>query len=147
MMPIETIKSNFSNTIVKICVEDVHKLTNKIMCPLYHALDQAIEIMEETLFSYNSVGKCIKGTGVAVCHDDNYDEEVGCEIAFRKAKLNANIKKRNLLRRCYRLYKNALKELISEDEKLTKYINNDMEALKEFNPEYKIKVDTNPLSE
>ena len=60
------------------------------------------------------------------------------DIAFMKAKLNANFKKRNFLRRVYNEYVNVLILLNKEMQKIDDYIDYDVKGIRTYNPEYLI---------
>ena len=63
-------------------------------------------------------------------------EEIGNDIAFMKAKLNANIKKHNILCRIYNEYLNVKDLLDTELFIIDQYIRDDLYRLRKYNPEY-----------
>ena len=132
MFPIKTIEKE--NVVVKICTEDIHKITNlitrevnEVRCDIFDILDT--QYPDDTMIN----------AGVAKCSDDdNFDLNVGREIAFRKVKLYANLKKKKLFGRVIRRLMKSVKVYLKEIDKLDSYINKDVEALRAYNPKYEI---------
>lgn len=132
MFPIKTIEKE--NVVVKICTEDIHKITNlitrevnEVRCDIFDILDT--QYPDDTMTN----------AGVAKCSDDdNFDLNVGREIAFRKVKLYANLKKKKLFGRVIRRLMKSVKVYLKEIDKLDSYINKDVEALRAYNPKYEI---------
>lgn len=124
--------------ITKICVEDIYKLLNRLLEPVnksYSEIDEILDSCYQECDGYE--GEFIIGRGTSKpCNDDSFNENIGNEIAFRKAKLNANVKKFKLV---YKIYK-ALGPLVStvSDEliRLSKYMSKDVEAIRKYNPQY-----------
>ena len=137
-MPIETTREG--NKITKVCVEDVYKMVNRVIGAMDKAYNSSVEILDSIHKEVNGYeGELIIGTGVSQpCLTDAFDEEIGTNIAFMKAKLNANLKKRNLLYRIYNKYVDVLDSLDTEIEKIDNYINMDLEGIRRHNPEYLI---------
>jgi len=135
-MPIKTIKEG--NKITKVCVEDVYRLMNRIIDIMDKTHNDAVDIIDsvnKTVEEYE--GSLIVGTGISQpCLTDAFDEEIGNNIAFMKAKLNANIKKRNILCRIYNNYAKALEKLDDEFTKIDFYIKMDLNNLRVYNPDY-----------
>ena len=135
-LPIETTKEGYKTT--KVCVEDCYKLINKIYESLNRSYNKSVEILEGVHKKYNEYeGELIIGTGISQpCLKDAYDEEIGSSIAFMKAKLNANMKKRNILFRLLRtkfIVVNAIeREICNLDDKIAL----DLDGLRKYNPEY-----------
>ena len=142
-LPINTTREG--DKITKVCVEDVYKMVNR----MYEAMDKAynnsvdiIESIKKKYYPENEVnvvydGYLVEGTGTSQpCNDDVFDEETGMNIAFMKAKLNANIKKYNIVRRVHNEYINALIKFGDEMDKILDYIYKDIDGIREFNPEY-----------
>lgn len=137
-MPIETTREG--NKITKVCVEDVYKMVNRVIEAMDKAYNSSVEILDSIHKEVNGYeGELIIGTGISQpCLTDAFDEEIGTNIAFMKAKLNANLKKRNLLYRIYNKYVDVLDSLDTEIEKVENYINMDLEGIRRHNPEYLI---------
>ena len=137
-MPIETTREG--NKITKVCVEDVYKMVNRVIEAMDKAYNNSVEILDSIHKEVNGYeGELIIGTGISQpCLTDAFDEEIGTNIAFMKAKLNANLKKRNLLYRIYNKYVDVLDSLDTEIEKVENYINMDLEGIRRHNPEYLI---------
>lgn len=137
-MPIETTREG--NKITKVCVEDVYKMVNRVIEVMDKAYNNSVEILDSIHKEVNGYeGELIIGTGISQpCLTDAFDEEIGTNIAFMKAKLNANLKKRNLLYRIYNKYVDVLDSLDTEIEKVENYINMDLEGIRRHNPEYLI---------
>lgn len=140
-LPIETTREG--DKITKVCVEDVYKMINKIYDAMNKSYNESEEILESVKKKYwtdSNVyydGYLIVGTGVSQpCNDDVFDEETGMNIAFMKAKLNANIKKHNVLRRIYNSYINTIVVIGTELDKISEYINMDIDNIREYNPDY-----------
>lgn len=137
-MPIETTREG--NKITKVCVEDVYKMVNRVIEAMDKAYNSSVEILDSIHKEVNGYeGELIIGTGISQpCLTDAFDEEIGTNIAFMKAKLNANLKKRNLLYRIYNKYVDVLNSLDTEIEKVENYIDMDLEGIRKHNPEYLI---------
>ena len=101
-LPIRT--SREGNKITKVCVEDIYKMINRIGAAeersakewneIWESLDKDVEDVDGNVVN----GCLVVGTGISQPNiKDAFDETVGNNIAFMKAKLNANFKKRNIL--------------------------------------------------
>ena len=137
-LPIETTREG--NKITKICYEDIYKILTRIDNALYKVTNQIIDIEESALYIDDEKNESwlIKGVGVSQpCEGDVFDEETGNRIAFMKAKLNANIKKHNLLMRIYKaVHRLMINQLNEELDKIDDLIMMDLNNLREFNPDY-----------
>lgn len=143
-MPIETYREGEKTT--KICVEDVYKMINRIQDAMYKALNESQEILDSVEKTYwpgntndntNYHGSLIIGKGVSEpCDGDKYDEAVGNEIAFRKAKLNASHKKYNIVRRIYNKYIDFMDALDEEFGRILPYIDMDLDGIRKYNKDY-----------
>lgn len=135
-LPIKTIKEG--DKITKICVEDIYKVLNRVMDSLNRSYDKSIDIIDSVFKDYeDSEGELIIGTGVSQpCGGDVFDETIGNEIAFRKAKLNANIKKHALLVRIFKQWFKAFDQLDEELNKIDIFISKDLKGIRKYNPEY-----------
>lgn len=135
-LPIETTREG--NKITKVCVEDVYKMLNRIIEAMDKAHNNAIDIIDSIHKEYGDYeGSLIIGTGISQpCMTDAFDEEIGNNIAFMKAKLNANLKKMNIIRRVWNEYGNVLKTLDKESQKIAEYVVKDVEGVRLYNPEY-----------
>jgi len=140
-LPIET--SREGNKIAKVCVEDVYKMINRINSSIEKANKNVEDILESTHIKYWSdnntyyEGNLIVGTGTSQpCITDSFDEEIGNDIAFMKAKLNANLKKYKLITKILTEYDKMCKEISKEYEKINSYILFDLFRIRIYNPDY-----------
>lgn len=139
-LPIETIRDG--NKITKICVEDVTKMLNRIK----HAMNVSYSNMSSHIHSIDkrykgASGPLVVGKGVSQpCFTDAFDEEIGNNIAFMKAKLNANIKKYKLLQKILKEQLKLQDAIHNELSKLASYITLDIEGIKKHNPDYHITI-------
>lgn len=142
MLPIEV--SREGDQITKVCVEDIYKLQNRIIATVDKAYNNIQDIINSINKSYLTAnedvvsGELIVGTGKSQpCGGDVFDEAIGNEIAFRKAKLSANIKKLRYLHRILNeLAKAELKVYNEEIEPLTKYCMQDTAEIQKYNPDF-----------
>ena len=102
------------------------------------AYNNSVDIIDSIHKEYNDYeGELIVGTGVSQpCMSDAFDEEIGNNIAFMKAKLNANIKKHNFLCRIWNEFDRALAEIDKEINKVDDYIYLDLAGIRHHNPDY-----------
>ena len=132
-IPIETVRDG--NKITKVCVEDVYKMLNRVIVPL----DKARDLCDWEDKEYGEAyGSLIIGRGTSQpCMTDAFDEEIGNNIAFMKAKLSANIKKRRLLERVVDcVIDEVLVALREEIDKIDDLIDMDLRGIRRHNPEY-----------
>lgn len=145
-MPIKTNREG--NKITKVCVEDFYKIVNRIAYAEQRSAEKWNEIwdsFDKTIVDHegnNITGCLVIGTGISQPNiKDAFDEEIGNNIAFMKAKLNANMKKRNAL---FKLYNAAYITIDAIDEEIAKVddlIALDLKNLRQHNPEYLSKLD------
>lgn len=130
--PIKTIKEG--NKITKICVEDIYKTLNRIIRPL----EKTRDICDEADKDYEDCeGSLIIGVGRSQpCMRDAFDEEIGNNLAFIKAKLNANLKKRKLIIRVWKQLVETLMATEKEIDKVEELIEMDIDGVRKHNPEY-----------
>lgn len=135
-LPIKTIKKGEKTT--KVCVEDIYKMLNRIIDSMDKTYNNSIDIINSVNKTYDKyTGELIIGTGVSQpCNGDVYDEEIGNNIAFMKAKLNANLKKRNILYRIWNEYTKIFDTLNKELIKIDNYVDMDIKNIRKYNPEY-----------
>lgn len=142
MLPLETKREG--DKITKVCVEDVYKIINRVYEAMDKAYNNSSEILDSIHKTYESVdgkyeGELIIGTGIAQpCKDDVFDEEIGNEIAFKKAKLNANEKKINLLERVYKEQNKVSNLILKELSRLDSYVERDIKDIRHYNPDFRI---------
>lgn len=141
MLPIKTIKNGESTT--KIIVEDVYKTVNAVYEALDKCYNNSSNILDSVHRQYtNDEGETYEGELIVTagisepCHGDVYDEEIGNEIAFRKAKVKANLRKNRILKRIVNELCTCIKTTLNEAEKTYKYLNMDIKALRKYNPDY-----------
>lgn len=135
MYPIKTFVGK--NTVVKVCTEDVSKIVKNVRS-LLQELNLCIEEMfYNNWYSDSKNGFYIESKGKAVCDDkDEFDLETGEEIAFRKVKLIANIKKFRMLSRIINKVNDILDSLIDLRTRYAEYITKDQIALEKYNPDF-----------
>ena len=138
MYPIKTFVKD--NTVVKVCVEDAHRLINAVHLIAKDAYSKTLDLVGG-FYSDKYDGYYIETKGKAVCgNDDNFDEEIGNEIAFRKMKIAANIRKVHLIRGAIRVLESQIKQLYVLLDKFERFIEKDSEALKAHNPKSTVTV-------
>ena len=141
-LPIETIHDGEKTT--KICVEDMYKAVtrvvnayNKFVEYAYSALTYDCIKDVDTESNGTWTGCLVVGRGVSQpCHEDVYDEQVGNNIAFMKAKLNANIKKWNFFVKLWNQNVKFSDALDTEIKKIENNIKLDLEGVRNYNPDY-----------
>ena len=135
-LPIQTIREG--EKITKICVEDVYKILNRLVDSINRNYEKSMDIVDSVYKDYGDyAGELIVGTGISQpCSGDQFNELIGSEIAFRKAKLNANLKKRNLLIRIFKQWFKAIGQFEEELNKIDNFIIKDLEGIRKYNPEY-----------
>ena len=140
-LPIETTRDG--NKITKVCVEDVYKIMNRVIEAMDKAHNNSVDIINSVDKKYVSnddseyFGSLVIGRGVSQpCLTDAFDEEIGNDIAFMKAKLNANIKKHNLLTKVWNEFDKLLDIIDIDLSKVDNYICDDLMRLRQYNPEY-----------
>ena len=135
--PIET--KCEGNKITKVCVEDVYKMLNRIIekqnvtADLLESLHKTVETTDGALVP----GEFIVGTGISQpCLTDAFDEEIGSNIAFMKAKLNANLKKYRFLTKVWNSLIKTLYAVDDEFDRVSEMILMDLDGIRKHNPEY-----------
>lgn len=135
--PIKTVREG--NKITKVCVEDVYKMLNRIIekqnvtADLLESLHKTVETEEGALVP----GEFIIGTGISQpCLADAFDEEIGSNIAFMKAKLNANLKKYRFLGKVWNSLIKTLDTVDDEFDRVSEMILMDLDGVRKHNPEY-----------
>ena len=87
-------------------------------------------------------GCLVVGRGISQPNiKDVFDEEIGNNIAFMKAKLNANMKKRNILRKLWNAAMITIDAIDEEWAKIDEMVAMDLHNLRQYNPEYLEKLD------
>lgn len=140
-LPIETIREG--NKITKICVEDVYKIINRVQEAMNKSYNNAVDILDSIHKEYGDYeGELIIGTGISQpCLNDAFDEEIGNNIAFMKAKLNANIKKHNFLVRVLNEIFKVVDAIDIELEEVDNYILLDLRGIRLHNPDYLLNIE------
>lgn len=136
-MPIET--TRVGDEITKVCVEDVYKIINRITNIMDKHYNNSMEILDSIHKTYGEYeGELIIGKGVSKpCEGEEFNEDIGNDIAFIKAKLNANIKKHNFIVGVYKEFFDAMQEIDFELAKVDDYIRMDLYQMRNnYNPEY-----------
>lgn len=136
-LPIKTVREG--NKITKVCVEDVYKMLNRIIekqnitADLLESLHKTVETTDGALVP----GEFIIGTGISQpCLTDAFDEEIGSNIAFMKAKLNANLKKYHFLTKVWNSLIKTLDAVDDEFDRVSEMILMDLEGVRKHNPDY-----------
>lgn len=140
-LPIVTTVNGF--TTQKVVVEDVYKMSNRIIEASTRCYNKIMDIINSIHKTYTDPegdeyeGELIIGTGTSTpCEGDLYDDKIGNEIAFKKAKLKANMQKFKKLIQVAKAL-DALHSVVwKEIDKVTYLTNMDIEALKEYNPNF-----------
>lgn len=141
-LPIETTIEGEKTT--KVCVEDMYKAVNRVIKSYNkfidyaeQAFDEVDQVKVETRDNGTWKGCLVVGRGISQpCHGDVYNEQIGHDIAFMKAKLNANIKKWNFF---VKLWNQNLKLSSAIDNEIKRIETNillDLDGVREYNPEY-----------
>ena len=145
-MPIQTVRDG--NKITKVCVEDIYKMLNRISDAEERSAEKWNEVWnsvdkELTDANGDTVKGClIVGTGISQPNiKDAFDEEIGNNIAFMKAKLNANFKKRNVLLKLWNSVMITIDAIDDEIYKIDNMIWMDFYNLRKHNPAYLKKLD------
>lgn len=135
-LPIETKREG--DKITKICVEDSYKFLNRIIEPLNKMYNNVADITDSLHQEYgNYEGEFIIGVGVSEpCSGDQFNEEIGNEIAFRKAKLKANLKKYRILDRTFKELDKFYSTLVTEINTIEKYLSDDIYAIRQYNEDF-----------
>lgn len=139
--PIQT--SRDGNKITKVCVEDFYKMINRISEAENRSAEKWNELydsLEKTVTNSKGeelTGCLVVGTGVSQPNiKDAFDEQIGNNIAFMKAKLNANMKKRNILLKFWNAAMITVDAIDDEIAKIDDLIGMDLYNLRQHNPEY-----------
>lgn len=136
-LPITTVREG--NKITKVCVEDVYKMLNRIIekhnitADLLESLHKTVGTKEGTPVS----GEFIIGVGTSQpCLTDAFDEEIGSNIAFMKAKLNSNLKKYRFLTKVWNSLIKTLDTMEDEFDHVSEMILMDLDGIRNYNPDY-----------
>jgi len=139
-LPIKT--SREGNKITKVCVEDVYKMINRVQEGMNRAYNNTVDVMDSLHKEIETedgpvVGEFIIGTGISQpCMKDAFDEEIGSNIAFMKAKLNASIKKHNFLMKALKQWLGIIRTFDEEFVRVESKIIMDLNGIRRHNPEY-----------
>ena len=144
--PIQTIREG--NKITKICVEDFYKMINRIgaaedrSAEKWNEIWDSLDVDVENGQGEVGNGCLIIGKGISQPNiKDAFDEEIGNNIAFMKAKLNANMKKRNVLIKLWNAAMITIDAIDDEINKVDSKIASDLRLLRHYNPSYLDKLD------
>jgi hypothetical protein len=104
-----------------------------VTADLLESLHKTVETTDGALVP----GEFIVGTGISQpCLTDAFDEEIGSNIAFMKAKLNANLKKYRFLDKVWNSLIKTLDAVDDEFHRVSEMILMDLEGVRKHNPEY-----------
>ena len=135
--PIKTVREG--NKITKVCVEDVYKMVGRIV-EKHNATAELLESLHKTVETEDGAlvpGEFIIGTGISQpCLADAFDEEIGSNIAFMKAKLNANLKKYRFLTKVWNSLIKTLDTVDDEFDRVSEMILMDLDGVRKHNPDY-----------
>jgi hypothetical protein len=136
-MPIKTVREG--NKITKVCVEDVYKMLNRII-EKQNITAELLESLHKTVETEDGAyvpGEFIIGKGISQpCLTDAFDEEIGSNIAFMKAKLNANFKKYRFLNKVWNSLVNTMNTVDNELDRVSEMMLMDLDGIRKHNPEY-----------
>lgn len=137
-LPIKTIKDG--NVTTKVCVEDIYKLVGKVREQLDKSSKESDAILESMYKEIEGVrGYLVMSIGTSKpCLLDAYDEEIGNNIAFMKAKFKANYKKLRMLEKICNSQGKLWNVLEDEIQKIWNYIDMDLDGIRKHNPDYLI---------
>ena len=135
-MPIET--SREGNKITKVCVENIYKITNRVIAAMDKAYNNSLNIINTTRDDkYGKRSSVIHARGTSQPSlTDAFDEQIGSDVAFIKMKLNANIKKHNFLVNVWNEFAKACDTLDNDLVKIDSLILDDLYRMRLYNPEY-----------
>ena len=135
--PIKTVREG--NKITKVCVEDVYKMIGRIV-EKHNATAELLESIHKSVETEDGKyipGEFIIGKGTSQpCLTDAFDEEIGSNIAFMKAKLNANFKKYHFLDKVWNSLIDTLDVMEGEIDRVSEMILMDLNGIRKHNPEY-----------
>ena len=135
-LPIETYREG--NQITKVCVEDVHRMVNRIQEGMNRTFNKTVDVMDSLEdLEYGKDSAVIMGKGISQpCLTDAFDEEIGSNIAFMKMKLNINIKKHKFLSRALKAWLSMIPVFEEEFMRVEPKIHMDLEGIRRHNPNY-----------
>lgn len=138
VLPIKTIKDG--NVTTKVCVEDIYKLVGRVREQIRKSNEETEEIIDSMYKEIDGIrGYLVMGIGTSKpCLLDAYDEEIGSNIAFMKAKLKANLKKLRMLEKIGKSYYKLWDVIADELDKIWDYIELDLDGIRKHNPDYLI---------
>lgn len=136
-LPITTVREG--NKITKVCVEDVYKMLNRII-EKHNITADLLESLHKTVETKDGQyvpGEFIIGKGTSQpCLTDAFDEEIGSNIAFMKAKLNANLRKYRFLTKVWNSLIKTIDTVDDEFDRVSEMILMDLNGIRKHNPEY-----------
>lgn len=123
----------------KTIVEDYYKNLNRLQEALCKCFNDSNEILDSLHKSYqdqNGViweGELIISKASSTPREgDEYSEHLGHEIAFRKCKLKANLKKKRVVEKLINSVSHLFNSYLEELRELNKYIDMDSSVLTEY---------------
>lgn len=107
----------------------LYNQTEMIISRSFHKIDKYLRHTEEI----------IEGRGISQpCGEDVYDENIGKQIAFKKAKLHANMKKFNRIYNVYKILTKTSEKIVELLIKLNTLIEKDIDYIKQYNKDFKV---------
>ena len=132
--PIQTIEKD--KVVVKLCTENLTKFRDVVLDCILKTYSKVLSNFENW-YDSDTGDYLVESKGVAKCTEgDKFDSLVGKEIAFRKVKLAANVKKLRKLKFALHELETCYNYLVAKTIKIQKYIEKDIEALRKYNPTY-----------
>lgn len=137
-LPIETTQEG--TKITKVCVEDVYKVSNRIL----EKIDNVIEKIDSIHKDYQTpngtvvTGELVIGKGVSQpCITDAFDEEIGNNLSFMKAKFNASCKKLRWLKKILNSVYDLEDAIGTEIDNIGYFYDLDLHGIRRYNPDFR----------
>lgn len=140
MIPIKTYYDGES--ITKTVVDDIYRLVNRLSKMNEDCFEKTNDALASIHKDYDGfTGELIVATGNSKPRkDDVYDQKIGEEIAFKKAKLKLNLKRLKLLKHIRNEYVKAVNKLDDEANKIIPVLSMDMNDLSKYNPDFDLEL-------
>lgn len=120
----------------KTIVEDYYKNLNRLQEALYKCFNESNEILDSLHKKYQDQNGVIWEGELIISkasstprEEDEYNEHLGHEIAFRKCKLKANLKKKRVVEKLINSVSHLFNSYLEELRELNKYIDMDSSVL------------------
>lgn len=105
---------------------------------LYAQMEDILNFTQRKLNKYlDNMNLYVEGKGISSpCGEDVYDENIGKQIAFKKAKLSANMKKFRKIHHVYRIMNDCTTKLGLLLMKINSFIEKDIEYIQNYNKDF-----------